>query len=145
MKRENLGRSLVAQWVKDMALSLWWLWLQLWCGLNSWPRNSACCRHVKKKERGKERRKREKGRKEGRKGGWKGGENFNTDTHTRRKPSENESRNQVMLLPAKEHQRLRNIKSRERGIEHNLYYQRCWHLDLGLLASRTSSQYISVV
>ena len=33
------GRSFVAQWVKDLELSLLWLWLQLWSGFNSWPRN----------------------------------------------------------------------------------------------------------
>ena len=26
-------------WVKDPALSLLWLWLLLWCGFHSWPRN----------------------------------------------------------------------------------------------------------
>lgn len=31
--------SLLAQWVKDRALSLLWLWLQLWYGLTSWPGN----------------------------------------------------------------------------------------------------------
>ena len=38
-KAHNLGSSLVAQWVKDPALSLLWLWLQLWHGFDPWPRN----------------------------------------------------------------------------------------------------------
>ena len=29
----------MTQWVKDLALSLLWLWLQLWCGFDPWPRN----------------------------------------------------------------------------------------------------------
>ena len=29
----------VVQWVKDLAVSLLWLWLQLWCGFDPWPRN----------------------------------------------------------------------------------------------------------
>ena len=29
----------MVQWVKDPALSLLWLWLQLWRGFNSWPGN----------------------------------------------------------------------------------------------------------
>ena len=29
----------LAQWVKDLALSLLWLWLQLWCRFDPWPRN----------------------------------------------------------------------------------------------------------
>ena len=31
--------SLVAQWVKDLALLLLWLWLQLRLGFDLWPRN----------------------------------------------------------------------------------------------------------
>ena len=31
--------SLVAQRVKDLALSLMWLWLLLWCGFDPWPGN----------------------------------------------------------------------------------------------------------
>jgi len=31
MEAERWGSSLVAQWIKDTALSLPWLWLQLWC------------------------------------------------------------------------------------------------------------------
>ena len=31
--------SLVAQKVKDLALSLLWLWLLLWCGFDPWPGN----------------------------------------------------------------------------------------------------------
>ena len=33
------GSSLVAQWVKDMALSLEWLGSLLWLGFDPWPRN----------------------------------------------------------------------------------------------------------
>ena len=29
----------MAQWVKDLALSLQWLGPLLWCGFNPWPRN----------------------------------------------------------------------------------------------------------
>ena len=29
----------MAQWVKDLALSLLWLWLSLWCGFDPWPEN----------------------------------------------------------------------------------------------------------
>ena len=29
--------SLAAQWVKDPALTLLWLWSLLWPGLHSWP------------------------------------------------------------------------------------------------------------
>lgn len=32
--------SLVAQWVKDLALSLQWFGPLLWHGFNSWPGNS---------------------------------------------------------------------------------------------------------
>ena len=55
----GVGSSLVAQWVKDLALSLEWLlkWL-LWHGFDPWPRNFYML-----KERKKERK---KGRKEGR-------------------------------------------------------------------------------
>ena len=34
VERGNQGNSLVAQWVKDSALSLLWLWLLLWCGFD---------------------------------------------------------------------------------------------------------------
>ena len=34
------GSSLVAQWVKDLALSLLWLWLLLWCEFSPGPRNA---------------------------------------------------------------------------------------------------------
>ena len=33
------GSSLVAQWVKDLALSLLWLWLLLWHKFSPWPGN----------------------------------------------------------------------------------------------------------
>ena len=29
----------MAQWVKDLALSLLWLWLLLWLGFDPWPGN----------------------------------------------------------------------------------------------------------
>ena len=38
-KKVSFGSSLVAQWVKDPALSLLWLGSLLWCGLNPWPGN----------------------------------------------------------------------------------------------------------
>ena len=34
-----LGRSLVAQWVKDLALPLLWLWLPPWRSFDPWPWN----------------------------------------------------------------------------------------------------------
>jgi len=34
-----LERSLMVQWVKDLALSLQWLGFLLWCGLVLWPGN----------------------------------------------------------------------------------------------------------
>ena len=33
------GISLVVPWVKDRALSLLWLWSQLWLGFDLWPGN----------------------------------------------------------------------------------------------------------
>ena len=42
----------MAQWVKDLVLSLLWLWLQLWCGLDPWPWNFLIAMGLaKKKER----------------------------------------------------------------------------------------------
>ena len=38
-KRQWVKRSLVAWWVKDLVLSLLWLWLLLWHGFNSRPRD----------------------------------------------------------------------------------------------------------
>ena len=35
----KIGSSLVAQWVKDPALYLWWFGSQLWCRFDPWPRN----------------------------------------------------------------------------------------------------------
>ena len=35
--------SLVTQWVKDLALSLLWLWLLLWHVLDPWPGNCPGC------------------------------------------------------------------------------------------------------
>ena len=52
----------MAQRVKDLASSLLWFWLQLWCRCNPWPRNSDML-GAQPKEGRKERRK------EGRKGG----------------------------------------------------------------------------
>ena len=40
----------MAQWVKDLALSLWWLRWLLWHGLNPWPRNFQMLRVWPKKE-----------------------------------------------------------------------------------------------
>ena len=40
LRDRKLQSSLVAQWVKDPALSLLWLWLLLWQGFNPWPGNS---------------------------------------------------------------------------------------------------------
>ena len=38
--KNNLGGGpLVAQWVKDLALSLLWLWSLLWHEFDPWPRN----------------------------------------------------------------------------------------------------------
>ena len=37
----------MAQQVKDLALSLLWLWFQLWYGFEPWPRNSG---HAPSKE-----------------------------------------------------------------------------------------------
>ena len=37
--KKTSWNSLVAQWVKDLALSLLWLGLLLWHEFNSWPRN----------------------------------------------------------------------------------------------------------
>ena len=34
-----LGSSLVPPWVKDLALSLLWLWSQLWCDFDPWSGN----------------------------------------------------------------------------------------------------------
>ena len=36
-KIKSLGSSFMAQPVKDLVLSLLWLWLQLWQGLDPWP------------------------------------------------------------------------------------------------------------
>ena len=35
--------SLVAQWVKDLTLSLTWLGLLLWHGIDPWTGKSVCC------------------------------------------------------------------------------------------------------
>ena len=41
--------SLVAQWVKDLALPLLWLRLLLWHGFDPWPGTPECCGHWGKK------------------------------------------------------------------------------------------------
>ena len=50
----------MAQWVKDPALSLLWLWFQLWHRFDSWPRefcilwvqqNKQTNKHLKKKKK----------------------------------------------------------------------------------------------
>ena len=38
-EKEISGRTLVVQWVKDLALSLPWLWSLLWQMLDPWPKN----------------------------------------------------------------------------------------------------------
>ena len=38
-QKVTFGSSLVAQQVKDVALSLQWLWLLLWCGFSPQPGN----------------------------------------------------------------------------------------------------------
>ena len=50
----------MAQEVKDIALSLLWLWLQLWCGFSPWPGNFCMVRTRQKKKRKKERKKKNK-------------------------------------------------------------------------------------
>ena len=35
----NNHSYLLAQWLKDLALSLLWLWLLLWQGFHPWPSN----------------------------------------------------------------------------------------------------------
>ena len=50
IKNTGPGSSLVAQRVKDLALSLLWFWLQLWYGFDPWPGNFSCCRHSQKKK-----------------------------------------------------------------------------------------------
>jgi len=39
LRKNNFRTSLVTQWVKDLALSLLWLWLELWHGFDPWARN----------------------------------------------------------------------------------------------------------
>ena len=38
-KLARLLSSHVVQWVKDLALSLLWLWLRQWCGFSPWSGN----------------------------------------------------------------------------------------------------------
>ena len=52
-KGTNYWSSLVTQWIEDPALSLLWLWLQQWCGLNPWPKNFCMPMVQPKKERNK--------------------------------------------------------------------------------------------
>ena len=49
--------SLVSQWLKDLVLSLLWLRLFPWCGLDPWPGNFCVPRVCQKKEREKEKKK----------------------------------------------------------------------------------------
>ena len=39
IKKLDCWSSRVAPWAKDLAVSLLWPWLQLWCGFHSWSRN----------------------------------------------------------------------------------------------------------
>ena len=43
--------SLVAQRVKDLALSPLWPWSHLWCMFDPWPRNCRRCGKKKKKKK----------------------------------------------------------------------------------------------
>ena len=54
--------SLVAQWVKDLALSLLWLGSLMWCGFHPWPGNFCTLweQPKKKKKRKKRKKKRRK-------------------------------------------------------------------------------------
>ena len=49
------GGSLVAQWVKDPALLLQWLWWLLWCGSDPWHGNF-CMLQVRPKRKMKKRK-----------------------------------------------------------------------------------------
>ena len=52
----------MVQWVKGQVLSLWWLGLLLWLGLDPGPgrETSTCCGLAKKKKKKKERKKNKK-------------------------------------------------------------------------------------
>ena len=53
--------SLVAQWVKDLALSLLWLGSLMWCGFHPWPGNFCTLwEQPKKKKKKKEKKEKEK-------------------------------------------------------------------------------------
>ena len=43
----------MAQWIKDLSLSLLWLWLLLWCGFDPWPGNFRMLPKEKRKEKEK--------------------------------------------------------------------------------------------
>ena len=43
--------------VKELALSLLWLWSLLWCRFGPWLLTSACCRCSQKKKKEKKRKK----------------------------------------------------------------------------------------
>ena len=45
----NMGSSFVAQWVKDLALSLQQLGSLLWCGFDLWPGNFYVLQYGKNK------------------------------------------------------------------------------------------------
>ena len=49
--------SLVAKQVKDPVLPLLWLWLQLWCRFDPWPRNFHMLWGVAKKTKTKQKQK----------------------------------------------------------------------------------------
>ena len=52
LKKGRNHSSLVAQQVKDLALSLLWLWLQLWCKFSPWPREFLHALGAAEKKRG---------------------------------------------------------------------------------------------
>lgn len=70
--------SLVVQWVKDLALSLLWLLILLWCGFNTWLRNFCMVQVQPKKKKDSESLNKRKGE-EGGKGerGDRGGDKVN--------------------------------------------------------------------
>ena len=41
----------MAQCIKDLSLSLLWLWLLLWCGFDPWPGNFRMLPKEKRKEK----------------------------------------------------------------------------------------------
>ena len=49
--KRSLWEFPVAQWVKDLSLSLQWLGLPLWCGFDPWPRNFHILKKKQKKKK----------------------------------------------------------------------------------------------